>query len=304
MEPLLQRLIASEIRLETRLAATGAVEIDPTQLEQVLLNLTVNASDAMADGGTLTIQTDDRTVTRMVAAVGHLVPVGNYCVLAVRDTGTGMSVETLSHVFEPFFTTKEPGRGTGLGLATVFGIVEQAGGHIAVTSELGLGTIFELYLPRLAKDPVRSVATPDETTDLRGNEVILLVEDEAGVRAPICRTLRQLGYFVLEAKHGGDALTILQEYHAPVHLVITDVVMPEMSGPALIRLLHSWYPRIPVLFVSGYSEELVAAKGVLSPNSGYLAKPFTGEQLAARVREILDRENAPEKELVTVSDAR
>ncbi len=288
MEPMLGRLLPARIALGIQRGAHGVVEADPTHIEQVLLNLVVNAGDAMPDGGTVTITTADMEVPALTTYDGDTLAPGRYVVLRVRDTGVGMTDEIRSRIFEPFFTTKEPGRGTGLGLATVYGIVQQAHGHVFVHSRAGEGALFEIVFPRVDAVPAASTTRTAEQIGLGGSEVILVVEDEAAVRAPICRALRQLGYFVLEAKHGEDALTILHDYHAPVHLVITDAVMPEMGGAELVRLLHAWYPQLKVLFVSGYSEELLKAQGALSPNASYLAKPFTPRALALAVRALLD----------------
>ena len=290
-EPLLRRLVPSEIALSCSLEATGTIEADVTQMEQVLVNLVVNAADATPAGGTISVSTADLVTTQSGNDNGKVLPPGPYVVLRVRDTGQGMDEATASKIFEPFFTTKEAGRGTGLGLATVYGIVNQSGGHIVVDSRPGEGALFEICLPRLASDEKSATPAPERSTptELHGSEALLVVEDEAAVRAPMCRSLRQLGYYVLEAKNGEDALTVLHEYHAPIHLLVSDVVMPEMGGAELVRLLRDWYPHLEVLFVSGYSEEMVAAQGALVPNSRYLAKPFTGEQLAAAVRDILDQ---------------
>lgn len=288
MQPLLRRLLSTDIHIDAQLEATGAILMDPTQLEQVVLNLAANAGDAMPNGGVLTIATHDETLHEELRAVGGSVDPGSYCVLTVRDTGSGMDDETLNHIFEPFYTTKEQGRGTGLGLATVFGILQQAGARVRVASRLGDGTTLTLYFPRHAVDAAKLIPATPDAVDPGGNEVILVVEDEMSVRSSICRALRKHGYQILEAKHGEDALTILQEYHAPIHLLITDVVMPTMSGPDLARLLQTWYPQLPTIFVSGYSEELIEAKGALTPNSAYLAKPFTADEVARIVRQTID----------------
>jgi two-component system cell cycle sensor histidine kinase/response regulator CckA len=283
---MLGRLLPPNVELELDLRATGIIEIDPTQMEQVLLNLVVNAGDAMPEGGRITVATTDLDVRQPRTTTTGVVPLGNYTVLCVRDTGVGMDEAIQTRIFEPFFTTKGPGRGTGLGLATVYGIVQQANGHIILESAPGRGTTFELYFERV--NDVPAAVTSEHHIDLRGSEVVLLVEDEPSVRAPMSRALRDLGYFVLEAKDGEDALTVLNDFHQPVHLVVSDVVMPRMSGAELARSLHDWYPRLKVLFVSGYSEELLESHGFTPGSIRYLAKPFTAHQLAAAVRALLD----------------
>jgi two-component system cell cycle sensor histidine kinase/response regulator CckA len=283
---MLTRLLPHDVELELDLRATEVIEIDPTQMEQVLLNLVVNAGDAMPNGGRITIATEHVDVRHPRATKTGVVPVGNYIVLRVQDTGIGMDETTQARAFEPFFTTKDPGRGTGLGLATVYGIVQQAHGHIILESAPGTGTTFELYFDRV--DGVPTTVTSEHRIDLRGSEVVMLVEDEPSVRAPMTRALRELGYFVLEATDGEDALSVLNDFHEPVHLVITDVVMPRMSGAELVRNLHDWYPRLKVLFVSGYSEELLESHGLAPGSISYLAKPFTANRLAAEMRGLLD----------------
>jgi two-component system cell cycle sensor histidine kinase/response regulator CckA len=291
MAPMLERLLRPGVTLELSAAGTGAIEADLTQIEQVLLNLVANANDAMPDGGVITVTTSDIDTYAAASNDGRVLPPGNYAVLRVRDTGMGMDEATAAHIFEPFFTTKDHGKGTGLGLATVYGIVNQARALIFVHTCVGEGATFEVCFPRIEAPAVVAgpIVAHAVEPDLRGNEVLLVVEDEPTVRAPICRTLRDLGYFVLEAKHGEDALAVLQEYHAPVHLVISDVMMPTMSGTELVGLLHEWYPNLKVLFVSGYSEEMVKAQGALTPETDYMPKPFTTGQLARRVRRLLDK---------------
>jgi two-component system, cell cycle sensor histidine kinase and response regulator CckA len=287
-EPLLRRLVNQAIRLEMDLVCSGVVEADPTQVEQVLLNLVVNASDATPAGGVISVSTSDITTHAAAQYDGVALPPGRYAVLRVRDTGSGMDAATLERIYEPFFTTKEAGRGTGLGLATVYGIVNQSGGHIFVHSQPGEGTQFEILLPCIDSAPAPDAGPITKRGSVSGSEVILVVEDEPAVRAPVCRSLRQLGYFVLEADHGEDALRVLHEYHAPIHLLITDVVMPEMTGAQLVRLLHDWYPQLKVLFISGYSEQLVSSDVLVSEGVAYMPKPFTPEELAQRVRQLLD----------------
>jgi two-component system, cell cycle sensor histidine kinase and response regulator CckA len=294
IEPLLRRLVPSEMRLEFQVASTGLAHGDSTQIEQVLVNLVVNAVDATPPNGRITVSTADLDSSGRTDNGDVLAP-GKYVVLRVRDTGAGMDRETMSRIFEPFFTTKEPGRGTGLGLATVYGIVKQFGGQVFVQSAPGAGTTFEVCLPHTPHKPRTSGEKPVTRTDAHGSEVVMIVEDEPQVRAPMSRTLRHLGYFVLEAENGEDALARINEYHAPVHLLITDVMMPEMNGAELTSLLHSWYPNLKVLFVSGYNQEFLTSEGELPANVSYLAKPFTPDELAQRVRALLDENGGPSR---------
>jgi len=291
-EPLLRRLVDPAVTFEIDLGATGAVEADPAQLEQLLVNLVVNAGDAMPKGGTVSLSTADLEIASGSRHHGKALLPGRYVALRVHDTGSGMDEDTLAQIFEPFFTTKAAGGGIGLGLATVYGIVNQSTGHVFVLSRPGEGALFEVCLPRVEGAPVAPPITAEPHEALRealhGNETILVVEDEAPVRAPICRALRQLGYLILEAKHGEDALIVLHEHHAPIHLLITDLVMPEMSGSELVRLLRDWYPNLKVLVISGYSVDMNVADGASMPETSYLPKPFTTKLLVERVREMLD----------------
>ena len=289
LEPMLRRLISEDIRLVTRTAPSlGRISADAGQLEQVLVNLAVNARDAMPDGGTLTIETSDVVLDEAFGRRrGVAMASGRYVRLAVRDTGTGMDEATRSRVFEPFFTTKEIGRGTGLGLSTVYGIVKQSNGYVWVTSEPGKGATFEIYLPHAAgaapdeRDPAPPAAPP-------GSETILLVEDEHAVRSLARRILERQGYTVLEARHGAEALRIATERAEPIDLLLTDVVMPEMSGSELARQLAAVRPGIPLLYMSGYTDDVIIRRGALEPGMAFLEKPFTANALVRRVREVLD----------------
>ena len=289
MLPMLQRLLTIGVTLDTQLTASGAIEVDPVQLEQVMLNLAVNGRDAMPDGGTLTISTRDLHVEAGRAPDGQEIHAGDYVALEVRDTGVGMSAATQARIFEPFFTTKAVGAGTGLGLATVYGIVKQSSGHILVRTAIGEGTTFTILFPRVA-GVVANVGEENRQSDAAGSEVVLVVEDEAAVRAPMCRALKEYGYQVLEAKHGADALLVLEGYKAPIDLVITDVMMPEMSGTELLATLKRWYPKLRGIMVSGYSEELIAAQGSMPAGVRYMSKPFTMLELARAARKVLDDE--------------
>jgi len=286
--PMLHRLIVEDIRIETKLNGAGAIVADPSQLEQIILNLVVNARDAMASGGQVTLETRDETVATPRHAVDTTLVPGRYCVLVISDTGSGIDAATQARMFEPFFTTKDASHGTGLGLSTVYGIVKQAGGHIVVDSSPGHGTSFSIYIPRQKRHSSPTSAAR-AIPDLHGSEVVLVVEDEAGVRAPICQAFRLLGYRVLEAGNGVDALRILDtEERMPVHLVVTDVMMPEMNGADLVTQLRVLYPRLRALFISGYSDDVIRSRGSLAEGVGYLAKPFTPNEVVARSRQLLD----------------
>jgi len=290
MGNMLRRLIGEDVELVTPLAANlGAVQVDPTQLEQVIVNLAINARDAMPSGGRLTIETTNVTLDEDYAHAQRGVASGDYVLLAVTDTGTGMTDEVKAHLFEPFFTTKEVGKGTGLGLATCYGIVKQSGGHITAYSEPGLGTTFKVYLPRVAETPA-ALPQRDEAGYLPpGDETILLVEDEEAVRTLSARVLRELGYTLLEAAHGEEALRVVREHAGqPLHLLVTDVVMPQMGGKALAERLRAAQPDLKVLFMSGYSDNGILHLGLTEHGTAYLQKPFTPGVLARKIRDTLD----------------
>jgi len=291
MEKLLQRVIGEGIHIEIEAAAAGArVRADPSQLEQVLLNLGVNGRDAMPSGGTLRIATKDVTLTpEEIAARGIEVTPGPYVVLVVSDTGLGMDKETRLRIFEPFFTTKGPGKGTGLGLATVYGIVKQSGGGITVESAPGEGCTFSIFLPANSQElePVESVPAPPA---IQGTETILVVEDEEVVRDLICAVIGEAGFDVLCAGSADEAMAIAREHPEPIHLLVTDIVMPDVNGPALARSLSLLRPKMKTLYVSGYSENDISDQGVLDPGLVVLQKPFTQQSLERKIREILDSE--------------
>ncbi len=290
---LLARLIGEDVTLVTRLEpALGSVEADPGQLEQVLMNLAVNARDAMPKGGTLTFETANAVLDADFAAVHPGAVPGAYVVLTVTDGGSGMTEEVRRHVFEPFFTTKEKGKGTGLGLATAYGIVKQSGGYITVDSEAGRGATFRIYLPRVEGTATTSERTKSPSLSPTGTETILLVEDEVGVRNLSASVLKTQGYVVLEAASGDTALEVARSQPGPIQLVVTDVVMPGMSGRELWERLRILRPDARVLFMSGYTDDVIAQHGVLEPGIAFLQKPFTPFGLAGKVREVLDA--APE----------
>ncbi|HWP35961.1 MAG TPA: PAS domain S-box protein [Gemmatimonadales bacterium] len=290
---LLGRLIGEDIALETKLAARGRVRVDPNQLGQVTMNLAVNARDAMPNGGRLVIETADVDVNEATAQAHHPMTAGPYVLLSVTDTGTGMTEEVKSRVFEPFFTTKPKGRGTGLGLATVYGIVKQSGGFVWVDSEPGRGTRFRIYLPRVPD--TAEWAVPGEVTEAPrgGDETILLVEDEPAVRRIARQVLEGFGYRVLEAETPSRALGLLREHAAAVRLLLTDMVMPGMSGPDLHRRAAQERPGLAVLFMSGYPGEDAAGAPLGVAGAPFLAKPFTADGLARAVRQTLDGGAAP-----------
>lgn len=287
-EKMLHRLIGEDIELRTVLAAgLGLVRGDHGQIEQVIMNLAVNARDAMPNGGKLTLETASVDLDEAYAR-GHMpAEPGPYVMLAVTDTGCGMDASTQAHIFEPFFTTKEPGKGTGLGLATVYGIVKQHGGNIWVYSEPGQGTAFKIYLPRVEVGAAKVEPLRASARELRGSETILVVEDEPDVRSLVVRLLRSMGYWVLEASRADEALMACLRHKGPIHLLLTDVVMPQMSGRDLLDRLRPLRPDVRVLFTSGYTEEALHRR-VMESDTAFLPKPFTEEILARKVREVLD----------------
>jgi CheY-like chemotaxis protein len=288
---MLRRLIGEDIQLLTVIDEhLGPVRADPGQVAQVLMNLAVNARDAMPRGGRLTIETGNVVLDQAYSRQHAGVAPGHYVMLSVSDTGHGMTPEVRTRVFEPFFTTKDPGKGTGLGLATVHGIVQQSGGHIWVYSEPGHGTTFKVYLPR-TDAPGLAVETPApaEIGLPRGSETVLLVEDEASLRELVRECLEASGYTVLEASHGTAALELSQRHPGRIDLLMTDVVMPGMSGRELAEQLRALRPEIRTVYMSGYTDDAVVLHGVLAEDMAFLQKPFTAAELAGRVREVLDR---------------
>jgi PAS domain S-box-containing protein len=289
-EKLLRRLIGEDIELACRLdPGLGRVRADPAQVQQVLLNLAVNARDAMPRGGRLTIETRDVRLGEADVRPGSGARPGRYAVLAVADTGVGMDEATRARLFEPFFTTKGPGLGTGLGLATVYGIVQQSGGWIDVATAPGRGAAFTIYLPQADRPSAADAGTPAPAAPRPpATGTVLLAEDEREVRSLIGFTLRRAGYTVLEAADGAEALRLCARYRGAIRLLVSDVVMPHLSGRELADRLKALHPDLRVLFVSGYTEDAVVRHGILKEEVAFLPKPFTPEALTCKVRTVLD----------------
>jgi len=275
---MLDRVIGEDIELITRLSPDlGQVTADPGQIHQVLMNLVVNARDAMPDGGRLTIETKSVDADPSMA----------YVYLGVADTGTGIADDVKKHLFEPFFTTKAQGKGTGLGLATVYGIVHHSGGRIEVASEIGQGTTFGIYLPCIKSGVLEQPGASAPVKELRGRETVLVVEDQQAVRQFACTILESYGYRVLQAANGPDAIAVAEQHSGMIHLLITDIILPLMDGRVLADKLKAVRPGTKVLYISGYSEERIGYGSELEGDLAYLSKPFTSRLLAERVREVL-----------------
>jgi len=287
----LRRSLGEQIDIEAvGSAGQWQIEADPSQLEAALVNLAINARDAMPDGGKLTIEAANVFVDDEYNRVNPEVPRGQYVVISVTDTGTGMSAETLSHVFEPFFTTKELGHGTGLGLSQVYGFVKQSGGHVKIYSELGQGTTVKIYFPRyMGKSENDEDREPEELEQATQNETILVVEDDTEVRTYLAEVLRSLSYRVITAHNTQSALTTLLQPNRRVDLLLTDIVMPGLNGRDLGRRAQEIRPGLPILYMTGYSRNAVVHQGRLDPGVELLQKPVSQAELALRIRKLLDR---------------
>jgi PAS domain S-box-containing protein len=289
MEQMLGRLLREDIELRVELCSKPChVRADPGQMEQVIMNLAVNGRDAMPDGGKLTIRSSRVEVTEEQAAAHPDAEPGDYVAIEVADTGCGMDAETRSHIFEPFFTTKKRGEGSGLGLSTVYGIVRQSGGYVTVESKPGEGTSFRVFLPRARPTEARPAPKQPEVEKLHGDETVLVVEDEEAIRVLVTRILKMFGYDHLVAQNGGQALLICEKHPSRIDLMITDVVMPDISGPELERRLRPIRPEMKTLYMSGYNDIEVVRARREREGSAFIPKPFTARQLARKVRELLD----------------
>jgi two-component system, cell cycle sensor histidine kinase and response regulator CckA len=287
---MLDRVVGEDLEIVVRTAERlGAVQADPTQIEQVIMNLVVNARDAMPKGGNLTIETANVDFDETYASAHPPTRPGPFVMLAVSDTGIGMDAETQRRIFEPFFTTKAPGEGTGLGLATVYGIVKQMGGYIWVYSEVGKGTCFKVCLPRVEETVVADPASAPSEPPPRGHETVLVVEDSESLRDLIHELLTEQGYNVISVTQGEEALTLIQEGKHRVDLVLTDVVMPRLGGADLVKRLSAIYPGVSVVYMSGYTSGAISRQGVLDEGVIFLEKPFAAEQLLRTIRLALDR---------------
>jgi signal transduction histidine kinase len=287
MEPMLRRLLGDNVELVLLTSkGLGRVKADPAQIEQVIVNLATNARDAMPQGGKLVIETANVDLEEGPGSKNLAVKPGSYVMLAVSDTGIGMDQATRSRLFEPFFTTKEPGKGSGLGLATVYGVIKQSDGQVTVYSQPNCGTIFEIYLPRITEKASPALA---KRGSAKGSESILLVDDEEGVRRLVTAVLRSNGYEVLEASNGAAALSVYEKNSHKIDLVVTDIVMPQMSGIELAKQLEARAPGLKIMYMSGYRDNPIGGSGGETSHA-FLHKPFTPDALLATVREVLDTE--------------
>jgi two-component system, cell cycle sensor histidine kinase and response regulator CckA len=289
MDKMLRRLLGEDVELATILSPRlEPIHADRGQLEQIIMNLAVNARDAMPNGGKLTIETAPADLDRTYADYHPSVKPGRYSMIAVSDSGQGMDEATKARIFEPFFTTKAPGQGTGLGLSTVYGIVEQSGGTIWVYSEPGKGTTFKIYFPRAASTGIAPEGSRGPVRPVGGSETILIVEDDESVAKLIRTLLQHAGYTVLEARNGTDALNLLTAHSGSVHLVVTDMVMPQMSGWELLQKVGEFRPGLKALFMSGYTDNALLRHGMATSRTPFLQKPFTPTELVSKVREVID----------------
>jgi PAS domain S-box-containing protein len=289
MEDMIRRLVGEDVEIVVEIADhVWPVNVDPNQLEQVLLNLAVNARDAMPDGGRLIFKVENYSIKKAEALGRSHIPSGEYVAIVVEDTGFGMDKETQARVFEPFFTTKPPEKGTGLGLAIAYGFIKQSGGFIRIESEVGRGTSILIYLPRVLAEPARARAKAGQIAPASGQETILVVEDEPGVRALLVESLRRTGYAVLTAGGSETAMKISTKHPRQIDLIVTDVVMPELSGPKLVEWLRPHQPQMRILYISGYADDEVVQRGLQQGSIAFLQKPFTLPALLTKVREVLD----------------
>ena len=307
-QAMLERIIGEDIEFQVLMEdSVGSIKADPGQIEQVLLNLAANARDALPKGGRITIRASNVELDASDKKKHNPVVPGPYVMLSIEDTGCGMDLKTQARIFDPFFTTKELGKGTGLGLATVYGIVKQTGGYIWVYSEVGHGTIFRVYLPRVGKAVQTAEREPSETEELRGSETILLAEDSESLREMAEEYLKSIGYTVLSAVSGEKALQLAKDFEGPIHLLLTDVVMPEMSGPELANQLASLRPGLMIIFTSGYTDDAIAHQGILDPEVAFIQKPYRPKALAKKIRQVLNASQgevpaaSARKEAVTTS---
>ena len=291
VDGMLKHVAPATVKIETRLAKDlGKALVDPGHVEQVLMNLGINAIDAMPNGGRLTIETANTALDAQYTRNHPGVVPGQYVLLSVSDTGVGMDEPTLARMYEPFFTTKPPGKGTGLGLSTVYGIVSQYAGHTWVYSEPGQGTTFKIYLPRLEAAATNAAGTRVEhrkPMHALAAETVLVVEDDSAVRGSLTRILKKFGYRVLEAEHGADGLRVARTHEGPIHLAISDLMMPEMSGREFAEQLHDARPETQVLFMSGFTDEDVLMRGLVSEDQAFIQKPFAVEEITRKVHEVL-----------------
>lgn len=289
MQDFLSRMLGEKINLNVRMDPNlGNIKADVSRLEQIIINLVVNARDAMPSHGRLMIETDTRNLDQNFCATHPDMAPGNYVELEVSDTGSGIPPEVMEHLFEPFFTTKPKGKGTGLGLTTTYGIVKQFGGHIAVYSEIGRGTTFKLYFPESHEPGEVLSPIASESILLRGNETIMVIDDEANIVTMISQILTEMGYHVISATSGREALKLSNQRAQPIDMVLTDIIMPEINGPELVRILRQKRPTIKALYMSGYANAAAKQIGVLKPDTAFLQKPFSAETLTHSIRKVLD----------------